>query len=76
MVPLYTSLDPFYHLAPYEHVGWPLGLLAALLGFDCEHPATSPPTVSSTAALYAAPQLASLKPLASTKSPRSESKPT
>jgi hypothetical protein len=47
-------------LPPYEHVGFVLGFTAAFEGFVCPQPATAPPIVSSTAALYAAPQFGSL----------------
>ncbi|CAN9199002.1 unnamed protein product [Alternaria alternata] len=46
--------------SPYEQVGFVLGLTAAFDGFVCPQPATAPPIVSSTAALYAAPQFGSL----------------
>jgi hypothetical protein len=44
----------------HVHVGLVNGLLALLLGFVCPHPLAAPSSVSSTAALKAAPQFASL----------------
>jgi hypothetical protein len=48
---------------PYEQTGLAPGLAAARLGFVCPHPFATPSSVSSTAALKAAPQLASLRSL-------------
>lgn len=47
--------------AGHEHVGLDDGLDTRFEGFVCEQPAAYPPTVSSTAASYAFPQLGSLE---------------
>ncbi len=46
--------------AAHEHVGLDDGFDTRFEGFVCEQPAAYPPTVSSTAALYASPQFGSL----------------
>lgn len=44
-------------------MGSTAGCIMVLLGFVCEQPSTRPNRVSSTATVYAAPQLASLSGL-------------
>lgn len=60
----YSVINYLYLHIVYEHNGLVVGGTALSVGFVWEHPSTTPNIVSSTAAVYAAPQFASLWKLA------------